>query len=327
MKVLFLTQTTELGPASRYRVYQFLPALKAAGVEYEVSPSVRSDEYSAYFGGKWTKARFLPRILSRRGRDVKRMKDFDAVFIQKEFFPIDALRWKFSGRIIYDIDDAVFGPATDRIAAASELVLAGNKFLASRFPKAVVMPTVVDTDRFKPKPSSGSAVVAGWIGSRTTMKYLEELWEIPMKVISSKVPGFACEFEPWSLGREVEQVQSFDIGLAPLTDTEWERGKCGLKTLQYMACGIPVVASPVGVQKDFVERSGGGILAATLNQWKESVRWLAERPEERRAMGEKGRQFVEANYSLRVWAPQWVERIVCLTSGSPVQYSYRPQGI
>jgi hypothetical protein len=308
MRILFLTQTTELGPASRYRVYQFLPALKAAGVEYEISPAICSDKYGAYFGGsKLTKARFLPRILSRRGRDVKRMGTFDRVFIQKEFFPLDMPRWKFAGRIVYDIDDAVFGPATDRIVAASELVLAGNEYLASRFAKAVVMPTVVDTGRFRPVRHSTGAVSVGWIGSRTTTKYLEPLREIRMKVVSSHPPEFPCEFEPWSLECEVEQVQSFDIGLSPLADTEWERGKCGLKTLQYMACGIPVVASPVGVQREFVERSGGGVLATTLEDWKETIRRLSGQPEERRAMGEKGRRFVEENFSLRVWAPRWVE--------------------
>lgn len=302
MKILFLTQTTELGPASRYRVYQFLPALRAAGVEYEVSPAIQSEEYTAYFSrSRLKKTRFLPRILSRRRRDAKRMAEFDVTFVQKEFSPVGSR--KLAGRIVYDIDDAVFG----RMPEGTTRVLAGNEFLANRFQNSVVMPTVVDTEQFRPaERRSQTAATAGWIGSRTTMKYLEPLREIRMKVVSSRRPGFACDFEPWRLEREVEQVQSFDIGLAPLADTEWERGKCGLKTLQYMACGIPVVASPVGVQREFVERSGGGLLATTLDQWRESIRWLADRPEERRAMGEKGRRFVEANYSLQEWAPRWV---------------------
>jgi hypothetical protein len=312
MRILFLTQTSELGPASRYRVYQFLPALKAAGVEYEVSPAIRSEEYAAYFSGsKLTKARFLPRILSRRRRDAKRMADFDVTFIQKEFSPVGTR--KLAGRIVYDLDDAVFG----RMPSGTTRVFAGNEFLAGRFPNAVVMPTVVDTERFQPAERT-TGVTVGWIGSRTTMKYLEPLREIRMKVVSSQPPDFPCDFEPWSLEREVEQVQSFGIGLSPLADTEWERGKCGLKTLQYMACGIPVVASPVGVQRDFVEHSGGGVLVTTLDQWKEAIRRLSERPEERRAMGEKGRRYVEENFSLRVWAPRWVEQIVQLTSGLPV---------
>ena len=88
-----------------------------------------------------------------------------------------------------------------------------------------------------------------------------------------------------------------------------------MKTLQYMACGIPVVASPVGVQREFVERSGGGLLAQTIDEWRERIQWLAERSEERRAMGERGRAFVEANYSLRKWAPRWVEQVTAVARG------------
>jgi hypothetical protein len=306
MRILFLTQTTELGPSSRYRVYQFLPALKAAGIEYEVSPAILSSEYEAYFGAlRLRKLAFLPKMVRRRRIQTEQ---FDLIFVQKQFFP---LPWpKPRGRIVYDIDDAVWG----RMPAGAVRVFAGNEFLASRFANAVVMPTVVDTERFRPKLKSG-VVVAGWIGSATTLKYLDPLREIRMKVVSSDPPSFPCEFERWSLEREVEQVQSFDIGLAPLADTEWERGKCGLKTLQYMACGIPVVASPVGVQRELVERSGAGILATTLGQWKEAIRWLAERPEERRALGEKGRRFVEANYSLCVWAPRWVQALIAVGRG------------
>jgi glycosyltransferase involved in cell wall biosynthesis len=311
MRILFLTQTTELGPSSRYRVYQFLPALRAAGIESEVSPAILSDEYAAYFGGsKLAKARFLPRIAARRKRDLERMDEFDVTFVQKEFAPVGQAR--LTGRVIYDVDDAVF----DRMPAGTTRVLAGNEFLASRFANAVVMPTVVDTERFRPaeRRSQGAATV-GWIGSRTTMKYLKLLPKMRLKVVSSEPPAFPCEFERWSLEREVEQVQSFDIGVAPLADTEWERGKCGLKTLQYMACGIPVVASPVGVQREFVERSGGGLLASTPEEWREKIARLSERPDERRAMGERGRAFVEANYSLCAWASRWIEALRAVAGG------------
>jgi glycosyltransferase involved in cell wall biosynthesis len=318
VKLLFLTQTTELGPASRHRVYQFLPALAKAGVQYEVSPAIAGDEYAAYFGGsKLAKLRYLPGNYWRCRRDVRRSCDFDAVFVQKWFLPAAG---RLAGRIIYDFDDAVFGSATERILRASTLVFAGNEFLAEyarKFARRVeVVPTVVDTERFRPaeRRSQTAAAVVGWIGSRTTMKYLEPvvpaLKEYRLKVVSSERPALQCEFEPWSLEREVEQVQSFDIGLAPLADTDWERGKCGLKTLQYMACGIPVIASPVGVQREFVESSNGGLLARSLEEWREKVRWLMQYPIERRAMGERGRRFVEENYSLRAWKLPWVTKVL-----------------
>jgi hypothetical protein len=309
LKVLFLTQTTELGPASRYRVYQFLPALKAAGIEYEVSPAILGEDYRSYFGGsKLTKTRFLPRIAARRRRDLQRMGEFDVTFVQKEFAPVG--KAKLDGRVIYDVDDAVF----DRMPAGTTRVFAGNAFLANRFANAIVLPTVVDTDRFQPGLVE-RPVTVGWIGSRTTMKYLRPVRGLVTKVVSSERPGFPCEFEEWSLEREVEQVQSFDIGLAPLADTEWERGKCGLKVLQYMACGIPVVASPVGVQREFIERSGGGVLATEPGEWREKIQWLAEDPGERRAMGERGRRFVETQYSLKAWAPRWIDALQAVGPG------------
>ena len=318
MKVLFLTQTTELGPASRYRVYQFLPALKAAGVEYEMSPAIRDDEYAAYFGGsKLAKALFLPRVYARRRRDLARFGKFDVAFVQKEFFPLDWPQWKFTGRMIYDFDDAVFGAGTQRLMAASAQVFAGNAWLAERAPQAVVMPTVVDTERFVPgEPRVAETPVVGWMGSRTTNKYLEMIrgaltgWRV--KAVSAVKPAVDCEFEAWSLEREVALTQSFDIGLAPLADTEWERGKCGLKTLQYLACGVPVVGSPVGVQRAMIERSGGGLLAASGAEWRQGIKWLATHPAERQAMGERGRAFVMKRYSLQEWAPHWVAAV---TSG------------
>jgi len=330
MRVLFVTQTTALGPASRLRVYQFLPALEESGVQYEVSPAVWDAEYAAHFGGsQLDKAWFLPQMFLRRRLDLKRMAEFDAVFIQKKFFQLDALRWRLTHpRIIYDFDDALFGGATERILRVSRTAFAGNEFLAEyarRFARRVlVMPTVVDTRRFTPAMHRSPAAppVVGWIGSRTTLKYLEALrpvLESPVgfrvNVVSSQAPSFACAFERWSLEREVAQVQAMDIGLAPLADTEWERGKCGLKTLQYLACGIPVVGSPVGVQRKMIERSGGGVLARTLEEWREKIRWLADHPDKREAMGERGRAFVEVTYSLREWAPRWVEQVLAATRG------------
>jgi len=330
MKVLFATQTTALGPASRLRVYQFLPSLEKSGVQCEISPAVLDTEYAAHFGGsRLDKTRSLPRMFLRRRLDLKRMTGFDAVFIQKKFFPLDALRWQPTHpRIIYDFDDAVFGGATERILRASRTVFAGNEFLAEYARKfarrALVIPTVVDTQKFTPvrHESSAATPVAGWIGSQTTLKYLEALRPVlespagfQVSVVSSHAPSFTCAFEHWSLEREVAQVQAMDIGLAPLADTEWERGKCGLKTLQYMACGIPVVGSPVGVQRKMIEQSSGGMLATSLDEWREKIQWLIDHPVERAAMGERGRAFVEATYSLREWAPRWVEQVLAAARG------------
>jgi hypothetical protein len=322
MKILFLTQTTQLGPASRYRVYQFLPALPAAGIEFEVSPAIGDAEYGAYFGGsRLRKAAHLPGIISRRRQDWRRFGEFDVVFIQKEVFHFWP-RWRFPHpRVIYDFDDAVFGGSTTHLLKTCRQVFAGNGFLADHArsfgARVDVVPTVVDVARFRPTATPGTRV--GWMGSRTTNQYLEllgpALGGFPVKAISSVPPSVPCEFEPWDLAREVEQTQSFAVGLAPLADTDWERGKCGLKTLQYLACGVPVVASPVGVQRDFIERSGGGFLATTPDEWRERIRWLLEHPSEARALGERGRAFVEQHYSLQTWVSRWVELVRGVADG------------
>jgi hypothetical protein len=323
MKVLFLTQTTELGPASRYRVYQFLPYLKDAGIDFEVSPLIRADEYDEYFSlsrtGKVMK--YLPKLIARRQREAKRFKDFDLVFVQKEFLPVPGGR--LGGRIVFDFDDAVFGSKTEKILKSSMVALAGNEFLAEyarQFaPRVEVFPTVVDTQRFVPagRVAGKGPARLGWIGSRTTNLYLERLANIlkghRLTAVSSVPPRFECDFVPWSLDQEVALVQGFDIGLSPLADTEWERGKCALKALLYMACEVPIIGSPVGIQARIIRESGGGILAASPMEWVNAIEMLSEDAAMRNDMGAKGRKYVEENYSLKVWRDRWVTFILEMT--------------
>ena len=109
---------------------------------------------------------------------------------------------------------------------------------------------------------------------------------------------------PWSEDTEVVQIQSMDIGVMPLTDTLWARGKCGYKLIQYMACGLPVVASPVGVNKEIVEHGMNGFLAETDEEWQKAIGTLLSDADLRRRMGAAGRKKVEENYSLQVWGPR-----------------------
>ena len=114
----------------------------------------------------------------------------------------------------------------------------------------------------------------------------------------------AFVFEPWSEATEVPLIQTFDIGIMPLTDTPWARGKCGYKLIQYMACGLPVIASPVGVNADIVEHGVNGFLADTEEEWAQAISTLLNDRELRRRMGAAGRKKVEAEYSLQVWGPK-----------------------
>ena len=210
----------------------------------------------------------------------------------------------------------------------SDRVIAGNDYLASyarRFTDAVtVIPTVVDTTRFVPRLGafSGNGVgsrpaVVGWIGSPTTASYIRALAPVLQRAgerhrfvlrVSGagepfEVPGVATEQPPWALEREVELFNTCDVGVYPLADDEWSRGKCGFKAIEFMACGVPVVASAVGVNREIIEDGVNGFLASTDDEWVEKLGRLLEDPALRRRFGQAGRRTIEERYSLRVHAP------------------------
>ena len=244
--------------------------------------------------------------------------------------------------ILFDFDDAIFLPnvseANRPIAALkqprkvatiirhSDRVIAGNDYLASyarQFNEAVaVIPTVVDTTKFVPRAGSAngadrSKAIVGWIGSPTTASYLIALAPVLQRVHRSRafvlrvsgagdpidVPELEVEQPAWSLHREVELFNTCDVGVYPLTDDEWARGKCGFKAIEFMACGVPVVASAVGVNREIIEDGVNGFLASNDAEWIEKLGRLLDDPELRRRLGAAGRRTIEERYSLRVHAP------------------------
>ena len=241
--------------------------------------------------------------------------------------------------IVLDFDDAIYLSNTseaNRFAASlkyvrkmstlvglSTRVIVGNEYLAqyarAHNPAVTVIPTCVDTTRFVPRsaPRTAGPTTIGWIGSPTTTPYLANL-EPVLRAGAARRPvalrgsgaaepfgmaGVDVRIEPWSLAREVELFNTCDIGVYPLTDDEWSRGKCGFKAIQFMACGVPVVASPVGVNRDIIEDGVSGFLAATPDEWVDKLGRLMADPDLRARFAETGRRTVEERYSLRVHAP------------------------
>jgi glycosyltransferase involved in cell wall biosynthesis len=242
--------------------------------------------------------------------------------------------------IIFDYDDAIFhnydsnpskairfflGQKLCSSIGASRLAFCGNSYLAfyaSQFcSKVEIVPTVVDTSKYFPsslKTNNSGKVNIGWIGTPTTWQsYIQG--RLPalidaLSVSDSKLlfmgagqnifKNMHIEFYDWSEKAEIPFLQGIDIGIMPLTDTPWARGKCGYKLIQYMACGLPVVASPVGVNSEIVEHGVNGFLAETDAEWCSAIRTLIEDPELRHRMGQAGRQKVEVNYSLQTWGPR-----------------------
>jgi len=211
----------------------------------------------------------------------------------------------------------------------SDHVIAGNEYLADyarRFNPAVTMiPTCVDTDRFVPAaealqsetPAPSRELVVGWIGSPTTALYIRGLAAVLRRVrerhpfvlrISGTgepltIPGVDVDNRPWSLHGEVELFNTCDVGVYPLADDEWSKGKCGFKAIQFMACGVPVVAAAVGVNRTIVQDGTNGCLASTGDEWVEKLSRLLSDAALRRRLAVAGRRTVEEGYSLRVNAP------------------------
>jgi hypothetical protein len=252
-----------------------------------------------------------------------------------------------SGRpVIYDFDDAFFHQYDDhpqpllRRALAGKLeplvrgakaCACGNAYLeayAQQFnDRTILLPTVVDGTLYRTveaeRPEQGLPVI-GWIGSPSTYKYLQPLLPLLERFVEGKQasvlivgagkaaeadrrPGF--DFRDWTEESEVGDVQSMDIGLMPLPDEKWARGKSGYKLVQYMACGLPVVASPVGVNSEIVRQQVTGYLAESSGDWHEALARLLRDPALRRAMGMEGRRRFEEHYSLEVHAPRLISLI------------------
>ncbi len=342
MRVAFLTKTDETGPASRYRVYQFLPHFTSKGVDVEVYPALGPGYVELA-----NRAGFFPltrRGLLAAGSFLKRLVQFpkilraDLIVIEREFFPcfpplFELLIWVIKGGYILEFDDAIFlsrgrrlkYPSTVRMARK---VIVGNEFLADyarRYNDNVyVVPTCLDVEAYEVKASYGleGRPCIGWIGlpynfhhlrivEGTIGKLIEDM-NCEFVVISGREPelSFPVTYVPWSLEGEKVEISKFDVGVMPLEDTPFARGKCGLKILQYMAAGVPVVASPVGVNREIIRDGVNGFLARNEKEWEEKLTLLVADERLREKFGREGRKTVEEKYSLSTWKEKMFEIII-----------------
>ena len=237
-------------------------------------------------------------------------------------------------RYVVDYDDAIFhnydlarnkwirrllGRKIDSVMRHSACVIAGNEYLAERARAAgarrvVVIPTVVDHRRYDARLKTGQPLTVGWIGSPTTQKYVENLLPAFQALaqeqafilllvgattdITARLSGIDVDVRPWSEETEAALIQKMDIGIMPLEDGPWEKGKCGYKLIQYMASSVPVVASPVGVNSSIVDGAGCGLLANHLDEWGEAFTILNSDVALRERLGRAGRAAVRKCFSI-----------------------------
>ena len=353
LKVLVLTKYGPLGASSRMRFLQYLPSLQQAGFQVTVQPLL-SDElllsrYKDGAYGLWP----LLRAYAARVRALRACDQFDAVWIEKEalpWFPAWFERWLLRRTpYVLDFDDAIFhnydlhrfawvrhvyGRRIDSLMAGAQLVVTGNRYLADRAIAAgarqvEVLPTVVDLVRYpaKQRYSIEARPRVVWIGSPSTVKYLLALadplatlskWQpFTLRVIGGGVvtlPGVDVEVITWSAETEADAIGVCDVGIMPLRDTPWEQGKCAYKLIQYMACGLPTVASPIGANRQVVVDAATGFFANTPSAWVEKLEQLLGDPELRERLGQAGRAQVEADYCLQQAAPRLAQLLTALGS-------------
>jgi len=339
-KLLILSRYDRMGASSRYRLMQYIPYFEENGFECTFSPFF-DDNYliNRYSNSNWKLS--TVGYFFRRFKILLKIKKYDLIFVEKEVFPFfpawaELIIKKQGVPYVVDYDDAIFhrydlhrisllrkllGGKLKSVIKNADIVTVGNQYLSDYSEKVgakhiEILPTVVDLDYYDTVEVNKSDVFTiVWIGSPTTARYVEQISNALASVcendnarlimIGAKIdlPGVPVEFVEWSEETEVQNLKSADVGIMPLSDEPWERGKCGFKLIQYMASRLPVIASPVGINCEIVEEGVNGYLVSDTNAWVSALNSLRANKEIRIKMGLKGREKVGQSYCLKVVAP------------------------
>jgi glycosyltransferase involved in cell wall biosynthesis len=319
--------------------------LKERDVEITYEPFEDEELHSLLYkpGMMGRKLQLVTRGLKRRLSVVRRVKDYDVVYIFREaalFGPplFERLIHRTGVPIVFDFDDAIFvsyrspsngylsylkfAAKTKTICRIASHVMVGNPYLADYARqvnnRVTIVPTTIDTDKYEaPAKTESRPPVIGWTGSHSTVQHLDTLRgalrklaalePFRLRVIGTpvyKLDSIEVEAMPWRARTELQDLSAIDIGIMPLPDDAWSKGKCALKALQFMALGIPTVCSPVGVNTSVIHDDQNGFIAGSEDEWVEKLSRLLRSAELRERLGRAGRTTVEQDYSAKTQAPK-----------------------
>jgi glycosyltransferase involved in cell wall biosynthesis len=357
MKVLALCSYPTEAAATRYRLDQFRKPLSERGINLAVHPLLNSQLFESLYRHEALPRTAFGLIKSAllRVRDLVSATGADVVMVQREamMFGPPMIEWLITTVLrrpmVLDLDDATYvsytSPTygiigkslkwfskTDDLIRWATIVICGNRsiadYVSSKGARACLIPTVVDTDVFRPAsrsvngdgpvPHSSGPPVLGWIGTHSTFPYLKSIFpaltelakehDFKLKIVGARVAeiaisGIEVENLPWSLTREVQDFQSLDVGLYPidinLHDSKWAAGKSGFKAIQYMAVGVPYVATPIGASAEIGEVGVTHFFASTQEQWRDALMELIMNGDKRKEMGAAARRHVVEHFGLK----------------------------
>jgi glycosyltransferase involved in cell wall biosynthesis len=323
---------------------QFVPYLHAVGIDCEISPFFSAGYIKRRFEQNRTLALYSFTDYLRRWGVLMAARRYDVMFVEKEFFPYWPTMLELqvvpkSVPYVVDYDDAVFhtydthsskiirwlnGPKIGKVMACAASVVVGSEYLrtyATQHNRHVdLIPTVIDLQKYPERQATKSfhePFVIGWIGSQSTAVYLKMIEEpldrfcrahnARLQLIGGRPLALnvkSHDWITWSGNTEIDYLDKIDVGIMPLPDTPWARGKCAFKLIQYMGCWKPVIASPVGENARVVEDGGDGFQASTAEEWFKALERLYQDRELALHMGRAGRAKVETQYSLDRTAPK-----------------------
>ena len=345
-------------PGQRFRYEQYLSFLEANGYHFDISILLNEKDDKAFYskGSYFRKIIIYLKTLLIRTRDWFRMNRYDIIFIFRDalmtgstFFERRFARSK--AKLIFDFDDAIWmqnvsdankklafmkdASKTSKIISLSDLIFAGNKYLAdyaAQFNKHIsIIPTTIDTSVYVPqkREDKNKSICIGWSGSFSTIQHfataIPALKNIKAKYgdrVSFKIIGdknyYCAELDTkgdaWIADTEIEDLSKIDIGIMPLPDDEWAKGKCGLKGLQYMALEIPALMSPVGVNSEIIQNGINGYLPDNNDKWLEVLSALIDDEALRERIGKAGRQTVIDKYSVEALKQKYLDNFNKLTA-------------